>query len=163
MSEFIHLHNHTHYSLLDAISTVSGLVDAAVENKMKAVALTDHGVMFGIMDFYKTAKAKGIKPIVGCEVYVAQSGSRFDKIKRNVKSISEIDEQSVENSDGLISSNINYAHLILLAKNEVGYRNLLKLTSIGHTEGYYYKPRIDLEVLNQYREGLVATSACAGG
>jgi len=163
MSEFIHLHNHTHYSLLDAISTVSGLVDAAVENKMKAVALTDHGVMFGIMDFYKTAKAKGIKPIVGCEVYVAQSGSRFDKIKRNVKSISEIDEQSVENSDGLTSSNINYAHLILLAKNEVGYRNLLKLTSIGHTEGYYYKPRIDLEVLNQYREGLVATSACAGG
>jgi DNA polymerase-3 subunit alpha len=163
MSEFIHLHNHTHYSLLDAISTVGGLVDAAVANKMKAVALTDHGVMFGIMEFYNKAKSRGIKPIVGCEVYVAQSGTRFDKNKRTVKSISEIDEQSVENSDGLTSSNINYAHLILLAKDEVGYRNLLKLTSIGHTEGYYYKPRIDLEVLNQYREGIVATSACAGG
>lgn len=163
MSEFIHLHNHSHYSLLDAISTIDGLVDAAVENNMHAVALTDHGVMFGIMEFYNKAKAKGIKPVIGCEVYVAQSGSRFDKGKKNVKSLAEIDEQSVENSDGLTSSNINYAHLILLAKDEKGYRNLLKLTSLGHTEGYYYKPRIDLEILNQYREGLVATSACAGG
>jgi DNA polymerase-3 subunit alpha len=163
MSEFIHLHNHTHYSLLDAISSVSGLVDAAAENKMSAVALTDHGVMFGIMEFYNKAKSKGIKPIIGCEVYVAQSGSRFEKNKRNVKSLSEVEEQSVENSDGLTSSNINYAHLILLAKDEKGYRNLMKLTSIGHTEGYYYKPRIDLEVLNLYREGLIATSACAGG
>ena len=88
MSEFIHLHNHSHYSLLDAISTVGGLVDAAVENKMKAVALTDHGVMYGIMEFYNKAKSRGIKPIVGCEVYVAQSGTRFDKNKRTVKSIS---------------------------------------------------------------------------
>ncbi|MBK7159980.1 MAG: DNA polymerase III subunit alpha [Ignavibacteria bacterium] len=163
MPEFIHLHNHSHYSLLDAISTIDGLVDAAVENKMKALALTDHGVMYGIMEFYKKAKSKGVKPIVGCEVYVAQSGSRFDKGKKNIKSISEVEEMSVENSDGLTSSNINYAHLILLAKNETGYRNLLKLTSIGHTEGYYYKPRIDIEVLNQYSEGLIASSACAGG
>ena len=130
MPEFIHLHNHSHYSLLDAISTIDGLVDAAVENKMKALALTDHGVMYGIMEFYKKAKSKGVKPIVGCEVYVAQSGSRFDKGKKNIKSISEVEEMSVENSDGLTSSNINYAHLILLAKNETGYRNLLKLTSI---------------------------------
>jgi len=163
MSEYIHLHNHTHYSLLDAISTVSGLVDAAIENNMPAVALTDHGVMYGIMEFYNKAKLRGIKPIIGCEVYVAQAGSRFEKGKKVVKAVEEIEEQSLENSDGLTSSNINYAHLILLAKDEAGYRNLLKLTSIGHTEGYYYKPRIDLEVLNQYGKGLIATSACAGG
>jgi DNA polymerase-3 subunit alpha len=163
LSEFIHLHNHSHYSLLDAISTIDGLVEAAVENKMKAVALTDHGVMYGIMEFYKKAKSKGIKPVIGCEVYVAQSGSRFDKSKITVRAIAEVEEQSLENSDGLVSSNINYAHLILLAKNETGYKNLMRLTSIGHTEGYYYKPRIDLEVLSQYSEGLIATSACAGG
>lgn len=163
MYEFIHLHNHSHYSLLDAISTIEGLVDAAVENKMPAVALTDHGVMYGVMEFYKKAKAKGVKPIIGCEVYVAQSGSRHDKGKKFSKSADEIDEQSLENSDGLTSTNINYAHLILLAKNETGYKNLIKLVSAGHTEGYYYKPRIDIEVLGRYREGLVATSACAGG
>lgn len=163
MPEFIHLHNHSHYSLLDAISTIGGLVDAAVENKMKAVALTDHGVMYGIMEFYKKAKSKGIKPVIGCEVYVAQSGSRFDKGRKNVKALEEIDEQNVENSDGLTSSNINYAHLILLAKDLTGYKNLMKITSIGHMEGYYYKPRIDLEVLKEYNKGLVATSACAGG
>ncbi|MEO8446898.1 MAG: DNA polymerase III subunit alpha, partial [bacterium] len=163
MSEYIHLHNHSHYSLLDAISTIEGLVDAAVEHKMPAVALTDHGVMYGIMEFYKKAKAKNIKPIIGCEVYVAQSGTRFDKAKRSIKSLEEVEEKNLENSDGLTSSNINYAHLILLAKNETGYKNLIRLTSIGHTEGYYYKPRIDLEVLAKYSEGLVATSACAGG
>lgn len=163
MPEFIHLHNHSHYSLLDAISTIDGLVDAASENKMKAVALTDHGVMYGIMEFYKKAKAKNIKPIIGCEVYIAQSGSRFDKGKRNVKAIEEIEEQSLDNSDGLTSTNINYAHLILLAKDLTGYKNLMKITSIGHMEGYYYKPRIDLEVLGKYSEGLVASSACAGG
>ncbi len=163
MSEFIHLHNHSHYSLLDAISSIDGLVNAAVENKMSAVALTDHGVMYGIMEFYKKAKAKGIKPVIGCEVYVAQSGTRFDKGKKNVKALEEIEAQDLENSDGLTSANINYAHLILLAKNETGYRNLIKLVSIGHTEGYYYKPRIDLEVLGRYSNGLIATSACAGG
>ena len=160
--EFIHLHNHTHYSLLDAISTVDGLVNAAVENNMKAVALTDHGVMYGVMDFYKKARKKGIKPIIGCEVYVAQAATRFDKIKKNVVR-SQAEDEPAENSDGLTSSSINYAHLILLAKDEVGYRNLIKLCSIGHTEGYYYKPRIDLDVLNKYREGLVCTTACAGG
>lgn len=163
MPEFIHLHNHSHYSLLDAISSIDGLVDAAVRNKMPAVALTDHGVMYGVMDFYKKAKAKGIKPVIGCEVYVAQSGTRFEKGKKNIKSIEEIEVQDLEGSDGLTSANINYAHLILLAKNDTGYKNLIKLVSIGHTEGYYYKPRIDLEVLAQYSEGLVATSACAGG
>lgn len=161
--EFIHLHNHTHYSLLDAISTVDGLVNAAVENKMKAVALTDHGVMYGVMDFYNKARKKGVKPIIGCEVYVAQAGSRFDKVKKNIIKRADPDDEPSADSDGLASSSINYAHLILLAKNETGYRNLIKLCSIGHTEGYYYKPRIDLEVLNKYREGLICTTACAGG
>jgi len=160
--EFIHLHNHSHYSLLDAISTVDGLVNAAVENKMKAVALTDHGVMYGVMDFYNKAKKKGIKPIIGCEVYVAQAATRFDKIKKSIVKRVEPDDEN-DSSDGLTSSSINYAHLILLAKNETGYRNLIKLCSIGHTEGYYYKPRIDLDVLAQYSEGLISTSACAGG
>lgn len=161
--EFIHLHNHTHYSLLDAISTVDGLVNAAVENNMKAVALTDHGVMYGVMDFYNKARKKGIKPIIGCEVYVAQAATRFDKVKKAVARKIENDDEPADNSDGLTSSSINYAHLILLAKNETGYRNLIKLCSLGHTEGYYYKPRIDLDVLNRYREGLVCTTACAGG
>lgn len=160
MKEFIHLHNHTHYSLLDAICTVDGLVNAAVDNKMSAVALTDHGVMFGAMEFYNKCLSKGIKPIIGFEAYVAQGSSRFDKTKRTESNADVID---VENSDGLSVSNINYAHLILLAKNNVGYKNLLKLNSIGHMEGFYYKPRIDLEVLEQYKEGIVALSACAGG
>lgn len=156
MQEFVHLHNHSHYSLLDAISRIDDLVDAAAADKMKAVALTDHGVMFGAMEFYKACKYKGIKPVIGCEVYVSQSGSRHDRGKKN-----ELNSDS-ENTDGL-TSNINYAHLILLAKDLDGYKNLIKLVSIGHTEGFYYKPRIDLEVLAQYNKGLVATSACAGG
>ena len=160
MKEFIHLHNHTHYSLLDAICTVDGLVNAAVENKMSAVALTDHGVMFGAMEFYNKCLSKGVKPIIGFEAYIAQGTSRFDKTKRTESSADVID---VENSDGLSVTNINYAHLILLAKNNTGYKNLLKLNSIGHMEGFYYKPRIDLEVLEQYKEGIVALSACAGG
>ncbi len=164
MQEFIHLHNHTHYSLLDAICTVDGLVNAAVENNMKAVALTDHGVMFGIMEFYKKCVKKGIKPIIGFEAYIAQGSSRFDKTKRNEKvQISDGEEIGTDNTDGLSVTNINYAHLILLAKNETGYKNLIKLNSIGFTEGYYYKPRVDLEVLSKHSEGIVALSACAGG
>src|SRR5690606_38654833 len=159
--KFIHLHNHSHYSLLDAISTIDDIVDAAVENGMEAVALTDHGVMYGAMEFYKTCKKKGIKPIIGCEVYVAQSGTRHEKGKRTETASN--DEAKADSSDGLSSANINYAHLVLLAKNEEGYRNLIKIVSIGHTEGYYYKPRVDLEVLEKYKEGIVALSACAGG
>ena len=159
--KFIHLHNHSHYSLLDAISTIDDIVDAAVENGMEAVALTDHGVMYGAMEFYKKCKKKGIKPIIGCEVYVAQSGTRHEKGKRTETASN--DEAKADSSDGLSSANINYAHLVLLAKNEEGYRNLIKIVSIGHTEGYYYKPRVDLEVLEKYKEGIVALSACAGG
>jgi DNA polymerase III subunit alpha len=159
MQEFIHLHNHTHFSLLDAIATVDGLVDAAIENKMKAVALTDHGVMYGAMEFYKKCTQKGIKPIIGFEAYVTQSGSRFDRGSKT-GSVEVIDSGDIEKS---ASANMNYAHLVLLAKDVNGYKNLIKLNSIGHTEGFYYKPRIDLEVLNKYKEGLVALSACAHG
>jgi len=164
MKEFIHLHNHSHYSLLDAICTIDDLVNAAAENKMNAVALTDHGVMNGAMEFYLKCKKKDIKPIIGFEAYVAQGSSRFDKGRRIETAGSTADIiVDTENSDGLSVANINYAHLILLAKNETGYRNLIKLNSIGHTEGFYYKPRIDLEVLDKYKDGIVALSACAGG
>jgi DNA polymerase-3 subunit alpha len=163
MPEFIHLHNHSHYSLLDAISTTYGLVDEAVKNKMPAVALTDHGVMYGAMEFYKYAKKRGVKPIIGVETYVAQTGSRHDRGDKLTGRREYVDEDSFTESSDTLAAPINYAHLILLAKNETGYKNLLKLVSIGHTEGFYYKPRIDLEVLNQYKEGIVALSACAGG
>lgn len=150
MPEFIHLHNHSHYSLLDGAATIDGLVQAAVGNKMSAVALTDHGVMFGAIEFYKTAKKAGVKPIIGCEAYIVTKGSRFDK---------EVNAQSVKEGKGRGI----YHHLVLLAKNLTGYKNLVKLCSIGHTEGFYYKPRIDMEVLEKYREGLIVLSACPSG
>ncbi len=151
MSDFVHLHNHTHYSLQDGACTVDGLVQAAKKNNMKAVALTDHGVMYGIAEFYKKAKKEGIKPIIGMEAYVVSEGSRFDKGK------------SDENNPNGKKRAKHYNHLILLAKNQQGYKNLSKLSTLGHTEGFYYKPRIDLELLRKYREGLVCSSACAGG
>ncbi|HKB87949.1 MAG TPA: DNA polymerase III subunit alpha [Ignavibacteriaceae bacterium] len=148
MSDFIHLHNHTHYSLQDGACTVDSLINAAKNNNMHSVALTDHGVMYGIAEFYKKAIKEGIKPIVGMEAYIVTDGSRFDRGK--------------ENENGRKKSK-HYNHLILLAKNKTGYQNLSKLSTLGHTEGFYYKPRIDLELLREYREGLVCTSACAGG
>lgn len=150
MPEFIHLHNHSHYSLLDGAATIEGIIEAAVENKMPAVALSDHGVMFGALEFYKKATKAGIKPIIGCEAYIVTKGSRFDKSLQSEKS-------SQGQGRGI------YHHILLLAKNETGYRNLIKLCTLGHTEGFYYKPRIDADLLNQYREGIVATSACPGG
>lgn len=150
MSEFIHLHNHSHYSLLDGASTIDGLVNAAVANKMSSVALTDHGVMFGAIEFYKTAKKAGIKPIIGCEVYIVTKGSRFDK-EVNVESMKEGKGRGI------------YHHLVLLAKDLTGYHNLMKLCSLGHTEGFYYKPRIDMELLRKYAKGLIALSACPSG
>lgn len=149
MSDFIHLHNHTHFSLQDGACTVDGLVLAAKKHGMKSVALTDHGVLYGVAQFYKKAIKEGIKPIIGMEAYIVREGSRFDRGK-------------VEETNGRKKSK-HYNHLILLAKNETGYKNLVKLSTIGHTEGFYYKPRIDLEVLKQYSEGLICTSACAGG
>jgi len=128
---------------------VDSLIQAAKKNNMQSVALTDHGVMFGIAEFYKKAKKEGIKPIVGMEAYIVTNGSRFDRGKG-------------EENTGRKRSK-HYNHLILLAKNKQGYQNLSKLSTLGHTEGFYYKPRIDLELLRQYREGLVCSSACAGG
>lgn len=145
MAEFVHLHNHTHYSLLDAACTVDSLVNAAVMNGHKALALTDHGVMFGCLEFYDKAKKKGIKPILGFEAYVA-NGSRFDR--------------SAGKKD---TKKKNYFHLLLLAKNLQGYKNLIKLSTLAHTEGYYYKPRIDEELLEKYHNGIIACSGCLNG
>jgi DNA polymerase-3 subunit alpha len=134
--------------LQDGACTVEGLVNAAVKHGMQSVALTDHGVMYGIAEFYKTATKAGIKPILGMEAYVVSEGSRFDRGKDDVKGKKRTK---------------HYNHLILLAKNKTGYNNLSKLSTLGHTEGFYYRPRVDLELLQKYREGLVCTSACAGG
>lgn len=150
MPQFIHLHNHSHYSLLDGAATIDGIVEAAANYDMPAVALSDHGVMFGAIEFYKKATKAGIKPIIGCEAYIVTRGSRFDKTLQSERS-------SKGKGRGI------YHHILLLAKNEVGYKNLLKLCTLGHTEGFYYKPRIDAELLAHYREGILATSACPGG
>lgn len=149
MTDFIHIHNHSHYSLQDGACTIDGLIEAAKKNDMHAVALTDHGVMYGIAEFYRKAVAAEIKPIVGMEAYIVKEGSRFNKGKTD--------------SDNGRKRTKHYNHLILLAKNRQGYKNLAKLSTLGHTEGFYYKPRIDLELLRKYREGLICTSACAGG
>ncbi|MBQ9658664.1 MAG: DNA polymerase III subunit alpha [Clostridia bacterium] len=141
MSEFVHLHIHSEFSLLDGANRIKDLPVRAKELGMNAMAITDHGVMYGAIDFYKACKKEGIKPIIGCEVYVAPR-SRLDK------------EPGIDNK---------YNHLILLAKNNQGYKNLSKLVSIGFVEGYYYKPRIDLEVLEKYHEGLICLSACLAG
>ena len=145
MSKFVHLHNHTHYSMLDAITTVDELVSAAVKDNQKAVALTDHGVMFGTIEFYEKCKKNNVKPIIGCEMYIA-NGSRHDKTAGKQKTKKK-----------------NYYHILLLAKNKIGYQNLMQLSSLGHTEGYYYRPRIDKELLEKYSEGLICTSACMAG
>jgi len=140
-SSFVHLHVHTEYSLLDGSAKIAELISRARELNMSAMAITDHGAMFGVIDFYKEAMAGGVKPILGCEVYVA-SGSRTNK------------EHSPNNF---------YYHLVLLAENNIGYGNLMKLVSLGYTEGFYYRPRIDLEVLREHKEGLICLSACLGG
>jgi len=141
MSEFTHLHLHTQYSILDGASNISDLMQQAKEYGMKAVAITDHGNMFGVKDFFNKAQKAGIKPIFGCEMYVAAK-SRFDKTGSDDRS--------------------GY-HLILLAKNHQGYKNLIKLVSYAWTEGFYYKPRIDWELLEKYHEGLIASTACLAG
>lgn len=140
--KFVHLHVHSHYSLLDGLTKLDEMIEFAKNDEMPALAITDHGVMYGVIEFYQKCKKAGIKPIIGIEAYLA-AGSRHDKISR-------ADEK-------------NYYHLLLLAKNYEGYKNLIKLTSLAHLEGFYYKPRIDWEILQKYSSGLIACSACLGG
>lgn len=139
---FTHLHVHTEYSLLDGSSKIKELIHQTKELGMDSIAITDHGAMYGVIDFYKAARTEGIKPIIGCEIYVT-TGSRFDKDSRKGEH--------------------RYYHLVLLAENNTGYHNLMKIVSRGFTEGFYYKPRVDYEVLERYSEGLIALSACLAG
>jgi len=138
---FIHLHVHSQFSLLDGLPKIDELVNKAKEYNMPALALTDHGAMYGVIEFYQKCQKAGIKPIIGLEAYLGR-GSRFDK-------------QNKVDTDPY--------HLILLVKSHQGYQNLLKLTSLAHLEGFYYKPRIDWELLEKYHEGLIALSACLKG
>ena len=137
---FTHLHVHTEYSLLDGMCRISQLVSRAGELGMDSLAITDHGVMHGAIEFYEAARAAGIKPIIGCEVYIAQD-SRFNRT----------------------AANKNNYHLVLLARNATGYQNLIQLTTKAHLEGFYYKPRVDKGLLEEYHRGLIALSACVRG
>ena len=141
MTDFVHLHVHSVYSLLDGACRIKPLVAACKDAGMKALAITDHGVMNGVIEFYEACRAEGIKPILGCEVYTARR-RRTDK------------EASLDS---------DYGHLILLAENDTGYKNLIKIVSKAFTEGYYYKPRVDLDLLREYHEGIICSSACLGG
>ncbi|MBQ3942035.1 MAG: PHP domain-containing protein, partial [Bacteroidales bacterium] len=139
---FVHLHVHTQYSILDGLSNIEKLFQRAEELHMPGLAITDHGNMYGVKEFYDTAKKHpGVKPIFGCEVYVTRHYDHSLKDPQHKK----------------------YYHLILLAKNETGYHNLMKLVSLGHIEGFYYKPRIDHALLEKYHEGLICSSACIAG
>ena len=141
MVSFTHLHLHTEYSLLDGACRIKPLIKRAKELGMESLAITDHGVMYGVVDFYEECLKEGIHPVIGCEVYVAP-GSRFDKKG---------------------AAGREYAHLVLLCENQQGYQNLIKLCSAGFTQGYYYRPRIDMGLLEQMHEGIIALSACLSG
>ena len=139
---FTHLHVHTEYSLLDGSSKIKEIAVRAKELGMDSLAITDHGVMYGVIDFYRAALEAGIKPIIGCEVYVSP-GSRFDR-------------ETGAGED-------RYYHLVLLAENNQGYQNLMKIVSKGFVDGFYYRPRVDYEILSAYHEGIIALSACLAG
>ena len=141
IKNFVHLHTHSHYSLLDGMAKISELVARAKELRMPALAITDHGVMYGAIEFYEKAREAGIKPIIGCEVYLTKNHKEKNDFKSGEKN----------------------HHLVLLAKNQEGYRNLLKIVSLGHLEGFYYKPRVDKNILRRYSAGLIALSACNAG
>ena len=138
---FTHLHVHSQYSLLDGAIRIADLLDKCKEYGMESVAITDHGAMFGALEFYAKAKKAGIKPIIGCELYIAPGDRRVKKV---------------------VDGNIAY-HIVLLAMNHTGYKNLMKLASIAQFEGFYYKPRIDMEVLKEHNEGVIALTACLHG
>jgi len=138
---FTHLHVHSHYSLLDGLPKINDLISRVKDLGMDSVALTDHGVMYGVVEFYKKAVKEGVKPIIGNEMYLAPR-TRFDKEAR-------IDQKAF--------------HLLLLAKNKAGYENLIKLTTKAHLEGFYYKPRIDKELLREHADGLIGLTACLSG
>src|SRR5512134_1474301 len=142
-ADFVSLHLHTEYSLLDGAIRIKDLVERAREFKLPALAMTDHGNLFGVVDFYRQCTHAGIKPIIGCEIYVAPR-SRFEK-------------------GGTDNDEYSSFHLILLARDDAGYRNLLTLVSKAYLEGFYYKPRIDMELLEQYSGGLIGLSACLKG
>ena len=141
MGDFVHLHLHTEYSLLDGACRIKNIAKAVKEAGQSAVAITDHGVMFGVAEFYKALKSEDVKPIIGCEIYVAPRGMT-DRVY-------ELDSESY--------------HLVLLCKNETGYKNLIKMVSFGFTEGFYIKPRIDMDMLRKHSEGLICLSACIAG
>src|SRR3990167_7749477 len=140
MADFVHLHNHSEYSLLDGLSRMEDMVARAKELNMSTLAMTDHGNLYGAIHFYIACKQAGIKPIIGCEVYVAKR-SRTDK--------------ELEDKD--------YNHLILLAKDHTGYKNLMKIVTSSYLEGFYYKPRVDMELLKKHNEGLICLTACLNG
>ncbi|MBS5645045.1 MAG: PHP domain-containing protein, partial [Clostridiales bacterium] len=140
MKDFVHLHVHSEYSLLDGASRISDLISRAKELGQKAIAITDHGAMYGVVDFYLEAKKQGVKPLLGCELYIVQ-GDLHEKL----------------------TAAREYAHLVVLAKDNEGYKNLMRLCSIGFVEGYYYKPRVDYNTLRKYAGGLVCLSACIAG
>ena len=144
MTDFIHLHNHTDYSLLDAAQSVNMMLNRVDDIGMNTIAVTEHGNLFSLIPFYKEARAAGIKPIMGCEVYVS-SGKHNEKTYNHG------------------NNKWGYYHLVLLAQNNIGYQNLMKLTTIGYLDGFYYRPRIDKDLLVKYNEGLIATSACLAG
>ena len=146
MSDFVHLHNHSDYSLLDAAQTVETMCNRVADLGMDSIAITEHGNLFSMIPFYKAALKAGIKPIIGCEMYVAVNN--------------HTDRQLVTLDSG---KRKNYYHLVLLAMNQQGYKNLLALTSIGYLNGFYYRPRIDKNLLEEFNEGLIATSACLAG
>src|SRR5437870_209570 len=139
-ADFVHLHLHSEYSLLDGACRLDRLMEKAHDLKFPALALTDHGVLYGAIDFYQAARNEGIKPIIGCEVYVAPGNRREKKTTSGSRDV--------------------YHHLLLLTKDEVGYKNLIQLVTAAHLEGFYYKPRIDKELLARHKQGLIALSGC---
>ena len=146
MSDFIHLHNHSDFSLQDGAQSVQMLCDRCDDLKMDSIALTEHGNLFSMIPFYKTARKRGLKPILGCEMYISVGEHTYKK--------------QITTSAG---KKWGYNHLVLLVQNKIGYNNLMKLVSIGYLEGFYYRPRVDKELLRKYNEGLICSSACMAG